>query len=38
MRVDYKDYIGEVKMNGILITSTEFHYYDILPQKFCDAN
>ncbi|CAD8211790.1 unnamed protein product [Paramecium pentaurelia] len=38
MRVDYKDYIGEVKMNGILITSSEFHYYDIIPEKFSDAN
>ncbi|CAD8209470.1 unnamed protein product [Paramecium octaurelia] len=38
MRVDYKDYIGEVKMNGVLITSSDFHYFDILPEKFSDAN
>ncbi|CAK67878.1 unnamed protein product (macronuclear) [Paramecium tetraurelia] len=38
MRVDYKDYIGEVKMNGILITQSDFHHFNILPQKFSDAN
>ncbi|CAD8127425.1 unnamed protein product [Paramecium sonneborni] len=38
MRVDYKDYIGEAKMNGILITSSEFHYFSIKPEKYSDAN
>ncbi|CAD8128132.1 unnamed protein product [Paramecium sonneborni] len=38
IRVNYKDYIGEAKMNGILITQSDFHYYTIQPEKFSEAN
>lgn len=36
--MDYKDYINEARMIGVLITHSDFHNYQLLPKKFNDAN